>query len=236
MAINLFGYGSTTPWRGSSSQTLSDQAKLVVALCDTTRSSRVHLLGHSFGGAVALKSAAILGNKVDRLVLWEPSLFYVLAQYGRSDAYAEAYALRNYVKQYGSVGAWEVVAERFANYWGGESAWIMMSPSQRTAFVEAVPNNFHEWDAVIDEETPMSEWRRLQTQTLLVCSRDTNRPIREIADLFLEACPHWTYVEIPVGGHMAPLTHPEVVTQIVSSFFNNLETEREALIPFRKIK
>ncbi len=221
MAINLFGYGATSPWRGSSPQTLADQAGLLVALCELTRCSTVHLVGHSFGGAVVLKAAAILGERVGRLVLVEPSPFYVLGQNGRDDAYAEAYALRNHVKEYGSLGDWETVAETFASYWGGEGAWAMMSLDQRNAFTQAVPNNFHEWDAVIDEETPLSEWGRLTAETLLVCTRNTKRPIREIVDLFRESCPRWAYAEVPVGGHMAPLTHPDAVTRIVSDFLRD---------------
>ena len=34
LAINLFGYGSTTPWPGREPQTLADQADLLVALAE----------------------------------------------------------------------------------------------------------------------------------------------------------------------------------------------------------
>ena len=49
LAVNLFGYGETTPWPGTSPQSLYAQAQLVTALCDEV-ASPVHLVGHSFGG------------------------------------------------------------------------------------------------------------------------------------------------------------------------------------------
>ena len=66
LAINLFGYGETTPWPTAAPQSLYAQAQLVLALCEGL-GARVHLVGHSFGGSVALKAASILGSRVGRL-------------------------------------------------------------------------------------------------------------------------------------------------------------------------
>src|SRR5450759_958606 len=89
IAINLFGYGQTTPWLDARLQTLSDQAGLVLTLCEQTQSP-IHIVGHSFGGSVALKAATMLGPRVGRLVLLEPNPFYLLKQHGRTDDYEES--------------------------------------------------------------------------------------------------------------------------------------------------
>jgi pimeloyl-ACP methyl ester carboxylesterase len=57
------------------------------------------LVGHSFGGAVAMKAALRLGPDLAGLVLLDPNPFYLLAMYGRDAAYAEAAALRDHVKR-----------------------------------------------------------------------------------------------------------------------------------------
>src|SRR5688572_26435882 len=72
LAVNLYGYGETTPWPGTSPQSLHSQAQLVTALCEDL-GTPIHLVGHSFGGSVALKSAALLGCRVGALVLLEPN-------------------------------------------------------------------------------------------------------------------------------------------------------------------
>lgn len=76
LAINLFGYGETTPWPGNSPQTLYAQAQLVLALGEGIEEP-LHLVGHSFGGSLALKAASLLGSRVGRLILLEPNSFYL---------------------------------------------------------------------------------------------------------------------------------------------------------------
>ncbi len=116
----------------------------------------VHLVGHSFGASVALKGAAVLADRVATLILLEPNPFYLLKQHGRVEAFLEARALRDHVKCFGSVGDWMKVAERFANYWLGDGAWAAMPEKRRAAFAASLAPNFHEWDAVMDEETTLT--------------------------------------------------------------------------------
>jgi pimeloyl-ACP methyl ester carboxylesterase len=88
-AVNLFGYGSTPPWSADVPQSLDDQARLAEAALPTTADA-VCLVGHSFGGSVAMKLAARLSGRVTKLVLLETNPFYLLKQSGRADAFAEA--------------------------------------------------------------------------------------------------------------------------------------------------
>jgi pimeloyl-ACP methyl ester carboxylesterase len=219
LAINLFGYGQTTPWPGTSPQSLYAQARLVLGLCEEL-GAPVHLVGHSFGGSVALKVAALLGPHVGSLILLEPNPFYLLKQAGCTEAYLEARGLRDHVKYFGSLGEWPKVGERFADYWLGEGSWSTMPEKRRAAFEVSMPPNFHEWDAVMDEETTVEQWRALTARTLVVSDAATRRPIREIVAIFAKACPHWVFHTIPEGGHMAPLTRPDLVNPVVRQFLD----------------
>jgi pimeloyl-ACP methyl ester carboxylesterase len=180
----------------------------------------VSLVGHSFGGSVALKAALRLGGKVAGLVLLEPNPFYLLAQHKRKAAYEDAKALRDHIKQYGAAGDWQTVAERFADYFIGDGAWEGMPAKRQSAYLEAMPSNFHEWDAVMNETTEIDIWASLKAKTLVVYAADTKRPLREIVALFIEACPNWSFKEITGGGHMAPLFQPQLVNPIVTQFLN----------------
>jgi pimeloyl-ACP methyl ester carboxylesterase len=217
-AINLFGYGETPAWPRERAQSLADQARLVEAALPNT-AEPFALVGHSFGGAVAMKVAARSAGRVTKLVLLEANPFYLLSQAGRVEAHAEAAALRDWIKQMGAKGAWRAAAERFSDYWTGAGSWSAMSADRQNAFVEALKPNYSEWDAVMDETTSLDEWARLLPQeALFAYDPGTVSPIREIVALFRWACPLWRYVEIEAGGHMAPLTRPDLVNPIVRSF------------------
>ena len=64
-------------------------------------------------------------------------------------------------------------------------------------------------------------WRNgqdlLPRDTLVVSDPNTVLPVREITAILRRACPMWTYKEI-AGGHMAPLTRPDLINPLVRSF------------------
>jgi pimeloyl-ACP methyl ester carboxylesterase len=219
LAVNLLGYGQTTPWSDARTQRLEDQVRLVELLLADV-SPGASLVGHSFGGIVAMKAAAMLGERVSNLVLIEANPFYLLRQNGRADAYAEIKAIRDHVKEHGARGDWTSVAERFADYWNGAGSWAAMPPDRQAAFARACAPNFHEWDAVMDEPTTLEGWSAIRARTLLVQTEKTVRPIAEIYELLRAAFPRWSFASIAEGGHMAPLTRPELVNPVVAKFLS----------------
>ena len=72
----------------------------------------------------------------------------------------------------------------------------------------------------MSERTPLDTWQALPARTLVVSDAATRLPIREIVAMFAEACPHWSFKAIAEGGHMAPLTHPQVINPIVRDFLD----------------
>ena len=217
IAPNLFGYGETSAWERGEQQTLADQAELVLALCEETRGP-VHLVGHSFGGAVALKAASLLGERVGKLVLFEPMLPHLLRQNGRHEAYGESRELAEHVKSFGGSGDWPTAAGRFADYWLGDGAWAGMPEKRQAAFAAAIPCCVHEFDAILEEASTVQMCRSLPAATMVMHDTGTRRPILEIVGILEEACPHWTFERLSGPGHMAPLTHPELVNPAIGEF------------------
>src|SRR5438045_2196724 len=68
-------------------------------------------------------------------------------------------------------------------------------------------------------------WR----STLVLSDPNTVFPIREITALLRRSCPMWTYKEIAGGGHMAPLTRPDLINPLVRSFLGSHRGDDPAL-------
>ena len=216
IAINLFGYGQTSRWSGDREQTLADQAELVQPFIDRAP-GEVALVGHSFGGVVAMYVALRCADKVSRLILLEPIPFRLLDEAERVDAYAEIGQLRDFVKRCGGSGEWERAAACFANYWNGEGTWAAMPSERQKTIASSMPPNCHEWDAVLGS-TARQDWPNIHARTLVVSARDSKRPIREIVKVLREQTPHWHYQELDEGGHMFPMTRPEITNRLISTF------------------
>ncbi len=86
---DLIGFGQTPVWPGPSELTHDDQAGLVRELIDTTGAGSVHLVGHSYGGATAVRLLVAEPSIVRTLVLIEPILTPLLPQAGDHELFNE---------------------------------------------------------------------------------------------------------------------------------------------------
>ncbi|MEM9357078.1 MAG: alpha/beta hydrolase [Pseudomonadota bacterium] len=219
LAVNLFGYGSTPQWPDDQKQSLQDQADLVATLIEGE--TGVNLVGHSFGGSVAMKVAEQMRDDVRRLILLEPNPFGLLRDNDRHEAYEEACSLASIVKTNGAADQWLLAAAEFADYWGGSGTWKQTPEDRRMTFADALKPNFHEWDAVLGEQFELQNFdQSMPERTLVVYDPKTVRPIQEIVEL-LRGATSWDFEAISDGGHMAPLTHPDVVNPIVLRYLTS---------------
>ena len=222
LAVNLYGYGKTPAWPEGRPQSLDAQAALVEAAAAKT-SGPIALIGHSFGGAVAMKAALHLADRVAALVLIEPNPFYLLAQHRRAEAFVEISRLHALTKARGGSGGWDHAGAAFADYWGGAGSWDAMPAERRQAFLASFRNTFYEWDGVMTDGTPVAAYRSLAARTLLMVAEGTKRPIREIGEILVENLPGLHVAPIGKGGHMAPLSNPAEVNPRVLAFLDRMQ-------------
>jgi pimeloyl-ACP methyl ester carboxylesterase len=72
-----YGCERTDPWTGGHAFTLADEAARTIELIDES-ANKVHLVGHSYGGGVALHVALARPTRIASLTLYEPSAFHLL--------------------------------------------------------------------------------------------------------------------------------------------------------------
>ena len=125
-----FGCDRTGPWTGMHAFTLADEAARTIELIDRSE-RKVHLVGHSYGGGVALHAALARPGRVASLTLYEPSAFHLLKAMGARGAGALAEILAVAARTADGVisGDYRGVAASFVDYWGGRGAWNALRPS-----------------------------------------------------------------------------------------------------------
>jgi pimeloyl-ACP methyl ester carboxylesterase len=219
LAVDLPGFG------GSDVPTRPRISAYADAVCEAIEHLDVvpsTLVGHSLGGAVALQAALRLGDQLSGLIVFEPILFYMLAQHGPADAFAEINALATDYHKHARASDWESAGALFVDYWSGKGTWAAVPPERKAALLKMLPNVVNEWDAVISPGPPLAAFDAIDARTHLVRAADTRRPTHAIATLLTKAHSDWRFQELPAGGHMAPVSRPDLFNPLVDRILAEL--------------
>jgi pimeloyl-ACP methyl ester carboxylesterase len=216
IAVNLFGYGRTSSWPNTRPLTATDQAELVAA-ATALASEPVALVGHSLGAAVALEAAARLGERVRVVVAFEPILFGHLQTHGPASANDEITRLAHRFNALAQSGDWSAAGEWFIDYWAAPGTWAAMSNERRQNTIAMLPPVVHEWGMATSGLRPLADWRAITAPVDVIHAADTRAPTRAIVALLAESYPAWHVHEVASGGHMAPLTRPDLVNPVIAA-------------------
>ena len=184
-------------------------------------SGPVHLLGHSYGGAVAAKTVLMRPDVFASLTLIEPSCFHLLEQEDQPE-WPEVLGLLERQQQSAQDGDHETSARGFIDYWMGGDAWEAMPESRRRMIALEVPKLAEDWRGTLDHNTRLADYAALAMPALVIHARDSRAPSLKLAGMIARALPRASRVEIGSGGHMSPLTNPEPVNEAVVQFINQV--------------
>lgn len=178
-----------------------------------------HLLGHSYGGAVALKAALRHRARLRSLALFEPALFSLLvATAPRSEAAREILRLAHSTTATAERGDFDAAAGEFVDYWFEPGTWAAMREEARAPIRASMSLADPRWKALIDDPAPLGDFARLDVPALFLVAQHSRPPARAVSELLIRTLPQARSVEIGGVGHMAPLVNPDRVNPLIESF------------------
>jgi pimeloyl-ACP methyl ester carboxylesterase len=217
LAPEHYGTESVGPWTGEHAFGLADEGAQAIALIDESE-EKVHLVGHSYGGGVALHVALARPDRIASMSLYEPSAFHLLRHMGEAGvaAFAEIASVARQMCRGVVTGNYLGAVAAFVDYWNGPGAWDNLRPHVQKALVRWAPKGPLDFGALFDEPTPAEAYRALGFPVLLLRGEHAPEPTHLIAEGLVELLPASRLVVIGGAGHMGPLTHAdEVSAQIV---------------------
>jgi pimeloyl-ACP methyl ester carboxylesterase len=231
LAPDLYGYGGTDAWPGQGPLGLAEEAALADAVLAGT-DDPIHLVGHSYGGAVALRFALQHAKRLRSLTLIEPVAFHLLrgatadaADRSLFGAVAEVAAV---VSKATATGDYRGAMAHFVDYWNGDGAWSRTKPDLRAALAQRTPKVALDFWATMTEATPRAAYRQIAVPTLVLRGSESPLPTRRIAELVANALPKARLRTIDGAGHMLPLTHREAVNAAVAEHLSCAIADRQS--------
>jgi len=207
-----FGCEGVGPWPGERAFTMDDEAERTLALLDEFDEG-VHIVGHSYGGGVALHVALQRPDRIASLTLYEPSAFHLLPQLSPegSRAYAEITRVARETAVRILAGDHRGAAARFIDYWNGAGAFNALSPRAQSTLIRWAPKIPLDFYALMQVTTPLDAHAALKCPVLLLRGEHTPTPTRLIAESLADVFPRGRLQIVPGCGHMGPLTHGDLV-------------------------
>lgn len=234
LAPDLYGLQAERSWDGSRPFRLADEAAPILAAIDG-HDGPVHLVGHSYGGGVALRAAADRPDRIASLSLYEPSAFHMLPQMGAvaGPAFLEIVTVAGEVRDGLVSGAYQAAAQLFVDYWNGTGAWSGMKPELRSELVRYVPKACLDFNALFGDTTPLGRYAGFSFPLLALRGAEGPEPTRLIAERLAETAPLGRLVEIEGAGHMGPVTHGDriadlIAAQIAATAYDGVQRQRAA--------
>jgi pimeloyl-ACP methyl ester carboxylesterase len=229
LAPDLPGYGRSEPLEDGAPD-LARVAARLVPLIDNC-GEPVHLVGHSFGGAVALKIAIAMPERVRSLTLIEPAAFHLLRDGTAGDRrlHAEiggvAHDLRGFVEE---GDPWNGMA-RFVDFWNGPGAWSRSSDALRLTLAANVGQVDDDFAAIEAETDTLGDVARVACPTLCVMGMESPAVSMRVTERIAGAIRGARLEMVPDAGHMAPLTDPHVVDPMIRAHLLAVGTSRKAV-------
>lgn len=225
VAADLYGYGESPSWNANRGHTLDDEAALIEPLMRRA-AEPVHLVGHSYGAAVALRLALRHPDHVRSLTLYEPVAFSLLRGLGAEHpARREVRALRDAFATRLNRGEEEAAARSFVDYWTDAGSFDRLSPEQRARISNVMHKVAQDFDALYQDCVPLAAYRELRMPVLYLHGAASPASTRHIAALLGLGLPRAEVRILDGVGHMGPVTHAERVHPLIETFVEMVEAD-----------
>jgi pimeloyl-ACP methyl ester carboxylesterase len=217
IGLDLCGYGDNPAIDASATFTLDDEVRLIAAHLDRLVGPgvRVHMVGHSYGGLVALRFAQVRSERIASLSLYEPVAFRMLDD--DDTTLAELKRIADQVHRLVAAGRHREAAHAFVDFWSGEGSYASMALPVQAKLARRTDKITLDFQAAWQWPRSAVDLRAIVAPTLLlfgnrspaIAQRLVARLTRALAD------PSVCCVD---AGHMGPITDAHRVNPWIEAF------------------
>ena len=214
VATSLLGYGGTAERRTAGDADISHEAEILESVIRKAGAC-VHLVGHSFGGLVALEVALRCRVPLASLVVLEAPALGMLRECGEHVHYrAFSQMAEAYFAAFDGGNAEAIAA--MIDFYGGAGTYAAWPPRVRAYAIETTPVNIRDWASAYGFALPAASLAALQFPTLVVRGGQSNPAVQRANALLSEGIRHAALATINDAAHFMIATHPNEVGRLIA--------------------
>ena len=181
----------------------------------------IHLVGHSYGGAVAVKAALSGRLDVRSLTVYEPSLFAL-----HPDPAASPKLVGREITRLFDSGEIEASARLYVDYWTSMGEFDRMPDAKRARMVERMGSVVNCFAALLDDDARPADLRRLGMPCLVMAGRRSPEPSQDLCEIAAGSMPFARLHHFDGLGHMGPVTDAPAVNAVIEEFLRDIAIAR----------
>lgn len=223
VAVDFHGHGRSPDFAGDRYELRSESEAVLHSL--PSSGDPIHLVGHSYGGAVALDLAVRHPGRFASVTVFEPVLFALLDR-----ASAELHEITSVglgIARAARAGCLDAASAAFIDYWNGTGAWRALPVDQQERVRARILPVARHFEALFSDPLPLDRLRALRVPALVLLGDRSPAPARAVCAR-LGALPSVAIEVLPGLAHMAPVTHSAVVNPRIMAHLEAVSTLRIA--------
>lgn len=221
-APDMIGHGRAQDWDGQGDiHTLCTRDAIEIAAQMAARTGPIDLIGHSFGGTVALRLALERPELLRSIVLIEPVLFAAARADGAAE-YRDFIAMHHEFEALMRAGNLNAAAQHFQSIWGDGRDFGHAPKSVQQYIIDRLPLILAQTDALHNDSAGIMGYLRLEAMglpVLLISGSESPPIVGAIARALAARLPNLSQATIQGARHMAPITHPKQVVAAMQAFW-----------------
>jgi pimeloyl-ACP methyl ester carboxylesterase len=193
----------------------------------------IHLVGHSYGGAVAFRMATSepWAGRIRSLTLIEPVLPTLLRDNASDRRLHDAFAeLGRHVNVDLWNGMYMEALDRFVAFWNGSGQAEELSGEARLRMIEHIEKVAFDFSAIFDEENVASAAASLRVPTLLISGGLSPYLTQRIVTRLAALIPGAEARHLTSAGHMLPITHAKQINPEITGHIELAEDFARVLL------
>ena len=210
---DISGYGNNDVGRFLLPTTMAEEVDLL-SDCFSEAMGPIHLVGHSYGGALAFKIAtdSPVASRVRSLTLIEPVLPTILME-SESDRrlYDQFVCLAQAVCRDLRKGSSSEAIEKFLAFWQGSGPTEQLSSKALARMIERAEKLAYEFWAILGERNVTVAAAAIRVPTLLVSGGLSPYLTQRVVARLASTIPGAETKHLPAAGHMLPISHAAMI-------------------------